>query len=135
MAYSSRLTGLLLVSKNWAYADKDGKVDWGPKSDKLWFQSMIRGKCIFCGHKTFLTLPESVRKLPSSIHVGTYPQDCDYHIGGPTTIYTIPPKRLIIHQANIEIDGPKFHVPIYYKLVNKLNLVDYTEYIYENTCK
>ena len=123
--------GVILVSRNWAYADKNGSVAWGPKSDKQWLKTFVFNKICFCGHKTYLTLPESFKKLPAAIHVGRVPSNCEVHLGGPTMLYVHPPKKLIVHKTFFDIEGPKFVVPDYYKLMARVVYKDYEELVYE----
>jgi hypothetical protein len=128
---NNNMTGVLLVSQNWAYSDWNGKVNWGPEADKEWLRNFIRGKKVFCGHNTFKSLPRSIIELADWQCVSPT-EDCEVHFGGPKSFYIYPPKTLIIHQCHHKhVDGPVFRLPCYYRLQGRKWHVDYMEYIYE----
>ena len=123
--------GVLLVSSNWAYADRNGSVAWGPKSDKNWLRFFVKNKICACGFRTFASLPKSFIDLPEAIYVGAPTDDCQVNLGGPKFLYTYPPDRLIIHKTYFEVDGPTFTVPSYYRKMVSVPYEDYEEIVYE----
>jgi hypothetical protein len=125
------MTGVLLVANNWTYADYNGNIIPGPKSDKDWLKDVIKDKVVFCGFKTYKTLPKSIIDLPAKWQVGAPTEDCEIHFGGPMSFYTYPPKRLIIHKLSMPIEGVRFNLPCYYSEIAKLKMDEYTKITFQ----
>jgi hypothetical protein len=129
------MTGVLLLSRDGYYADKDGKVEWGPESDKIWLREFIRDKVVFVGYKTWETIKpyELLKAYPRKWVIGEPSPDCEVHFGGPKTLKKYPPDRLIIHRTRFDLgEGLKFECPCHMWSVKRvIQCEDYAEEHYE----
>lgn len=128
------MTGILLLSRNEFYADLQGRVDWGPKSDKDWVAGFIADKTVFVGYKTWESIQQYsfLLSLPTKWVVGELTEPCDVHFGGPASFKLYPPDKLIIHRTRTYLtEGHKFKCTCRKKLISVSELADYAEIIYE----
>lgn len=127
------MTGVLLLSKNNCYADKNDGVDWGPKEDKQWLADFIKDKDVFIGHKTYELIKDYKSLQPRSWQL-VHPMNATVHFGGPSTFKKFPPEKLIVHQTYNSIDGKAFDtdwLAANYSVISTNTLDTYKEYIYE----
>lgn len=150
------MTGMILLSANGKYATQDGKVDWGPESDKAWVRENITGKIVLVGFDTFDTISKYPKLLalakqwfvPSYNRLYGYknvarldPLDTDIsalnidiNFGGPHTLAKYPPDKLIVHIAPVDlVDGSlEFPKSIFdkYNFAQRVGKPEYLEEIY-----
>ncbi len=126
------MTGIMLISANNKYADDNGGLSWGPKSDKEWVRAFIEDKVVFVGYNTYQTV-KNLKVLAPSRWVFNRPSfDTEVHFGGYKSLWKFPPERLILHKTRESIDSRRnFKLPPGYVRVSRLELPDYTEIIYE----
>lgn len=151
------MTGLMLISGDWNYADKFGSVEWGPAVDKEWLKQVIKNKTCLVGFNTFETIKEfkGLMNAPTKWYVPAYEPlygfnkvcrlhplefdldylKIDYNLGGLETWKKYPPNKLIIHKVDSVLLGDTGHkLPQeflhQYVLESMEELEFYTELIY-----
>jgi dihydrofolate reductase len=126
------MTGIMLISSNNKYADKNDSVSWGPKADKEWVRAFIEDKVVFVGYNTYETVKDLNTLKPRKWVVGEPTLDCQVHFGGYKTLWKYPPDKLIIHKTRFPISSTHdFQLPPGYVRVDRLEFSDYVELVYE----
>ncbi len=121
------MIGVILLSKDNFYADRSGKVGWGPSSDKAWLRAFIANEIVIVGHNTFESIRdfESLICLPKKWLVDSknkvygiknamrfckdcheaFPKDNDptINFGGPSNFKKYPPDKIIVHKTYEDI--------------------------------
>ena len=127
------MTGIILISRDDFYADENGNVNWGPKSDKEWVKNFIKNQVVFVGYKTWEKIKtyDSLLEQAAKWVIGEPTPDCTIHFGGPASFKKYPPDRLIVHRTREYLHkGLKLECKCGKKLIDVKELPDYTEIIY-----
>lgn len=125
------MTGLLLLSRDNYYANEDGSVAWGPKSDKEWVKKFIKGHSVLVGYNTYQSIKGYRELMASARWTNTPPAIISF--GGIKTFLRYPPDEFIVHKTYENLGGGlKLPADFFkgYKLVKKEKLMDYEERTY-----
>jgi len=87
--------GIILLSQDNYYVDKDGKLPKRPNHDKKLLTELCRGQLFICSENTFNTLPKSIMD-----HADYTEGRGGYDVNlGIKTLYTNPPHLLIVSRS------------------------------------
>ena len=85
--------GILLLSQDNFYTDKDGRLPKRPEFDKELLVALCKGQDFVCSSNTFDTLPDSI--LENSYLKTERTETYDINLG-VKTLFTLPPHLLIV---------------------------------------
>lgn len=89
--------GIILLSQNNCYVDKNGNLPKRPHFDKEFLLGVVKNKKVLCSKNTLATLPKSV--LQAAAYITTDPKDSwEVNLGIET--FQVPPDTLYVVRSN-----------------------------------
>ena len=96
--------GIVLISSDGYYLGPDGQLPARHAWDKSFLTSLAKGQDILCSPNTANTLPPSIVKVASSIHIEPRePHTLNFGISS----FTTEPKLFILVKAHEQLGGGK----------------------------
>ena len=93
--------GIMLLSQDNMYVDKNGKLPKRPKFDKELLTALVKGQMFTCSENTFEDLPDSILKN------AFYTRGRDYDINLGVATFRNAPHLLIVTRSEEYLQGGK----------------------------